>query len=175
MPLGKQILYSTTITVFDGSPSPDLFIAITRYSSWVFSSSVKLRFRLKCDGVTDGLIASTGYLVPDAWTHVAATWDGSIMKLYKDGVPVGSKAKSGILDANSNVKVAIGNQPAGAGNKPFDGLIDDLRIYNVALSQSEIQELMNGPEDTTCTECDFYPDGIVDGEDLWIFIEHWLK
>jgi len=141
----------------------------------VFSGSIKPCFYLKSDGVTETLIPSSGYLIPEVWTHIAATWDGSIMRLYKDGVLVGSKAKNGTLDANNTVKVTIGNQPIGAGSKPFDGLIDDLRIYNVALSQSEIQSLMYGSDESTCTECDFYPDGVVDGKDLWIFIEHWLK
>ena len=136
---------------------------------------MRLCFSLKSNGVTETLTASSGDLMPAAWIHVAATWDGSTMRLYKDGVPVGSKAKNGILDTNGDVEVAIGNQPTGAGNKPFDGLIDDLRIYNVALSQSEIQELMYSSEEPICTECDFYPDGLVDSKDLWIFIDHWLK
>jgi hypothetical protein len=138
-------------------------------------SRMRLCFSLKSDGTTETLTASSGDLMPAAWIHVAATWDGSTMRLYKDGVPVGSKAKNGILDTNGDVEVAIGNQPTGAGNKPFDGLIDDLRIYNVALSQSEIQELMYSSEEPICTECDFYPDGLVDSKDLWIFIDHWLK
>ncbi len=145
--------------------------------STIFSGSIKPCFYLKCNGTTEMLIPSSGYLIPEIWTHIAATWDGSTMKLYKDGIPVGSRAKSGVLDANNNVKVAIGNQPADVPGKPFDGLIDDLRIYNVALSQSEIQELVYGYEyeDAIRAECDFYPDGVVDGKDLWIFIEHWLK
>jgi len=143
--------------------------------STIFNGRSRLCFSLKSNGVTETLIPSSGYLIPEIWTHVVATWDGSTMRLYKDGVLVGSKAKNGILDTNGDVEVAIGNQPTGAGNKPFDGLIDDLRIYNVALSQSEIQELMYSSEEPICTECDFYPDGLVDSKDLWIFIDHWLK
>jgi hypothetical protein len=41
--------------------------------------------------------------------------------------------------------VAIGNQPTGAGNRAFDGRIDDVRIYRRALSSTELGELVAGP------------------------------
>jgi len=57
-----------------------------------------LRFRLKTDDGTTGELkadTSTGNIELDVWTHVAAVWDGAAMRLYKNGVEVGSLRKSG--------------------------------------------------------------------------------
>ena len=60
------------------------------------------------------------------------------MKLFQDGVQVGSLLKSGPLSTNPSVDAAIGNQPSGAGARPFDGWIDEARIYNRALTPTEV-------------------------------------
>jgi hypothetical protein len=100
-----------------------------------------LRFRLKTSGNTDTLIATNGILATGVWTHVAARYDGSTMALFKDGVNVGSQSKSGSITAGPSVPLTIGNHPIAAGDKPFDGLIDEVRIYNRALSDAELQIL----------------------------------
>ncbi len=101
----------------------------------------RLRFRLRTLGATTTLIASSGDLSPGVWTHVAAVYDGGSMRIYKDGMEVGNMPKLGPLDTNPGVLAAIGNQPQGAGTKSFDGLIDDVRIYERALSPAQIQGL----------------------------------
>ena len=126
---------------------------------WMLSTiaeagETRLRFRLK---TTDGqavptLIASSGPLVTNEWYHTAATWDGTTMRLYLNGEETGSMAKGGdAVATDASVKVAIGSQPSDAFatdpsrvNKFFDGFIDDVRLYNGALTQDEIQVLMEG-------------------------------
>lgn len=103
-----------------------------------------LRFRLKTDGLTDVLISNPGEIQPGQWYHVAATYDGSKMRIYKNAIEIASGNKSGYIDTNPSVFAAIGNQPPDAGSRPFKGLIDDVRIYNRALNASEIQNLVNG-------------------------------
>ena len=111
-------------------------------SSSRVGSEKRLRFRLKTDGDTGELKAGpAGTIETNVWTHVAATWDGETMQIHKNGAEVGSLAKGGTLSTDSTVKVAIGNQPADTGDRPFDGLIDDVRIYDQALSQEEIRWL----------------------------------
>ena len=109
----------------------------TQNHYWMLSEyNNKLRFRLKTDGITDTIVASTGVLSVGVWTHAAAVYDGSFMILYKDGVEVGRIPKTGVISANSTIPVWIGRNP---GNySPFDGMIDDVRIYNRALEASEI-------------------------------------
>jgi hypothetical protein len=103
-----------------------------------------LRFRLKTDGDTGELKAdtTTGLIDLDVWTHAAAVWDGATMKLYKNGVEVGNLAKGGTLSTNPDANVAIGNQPVGTPGRPWDGLIDDVQLYDRGLSEAEILDLM---------------------------------
>ena len=65
-------------------------------------------------------------------------YDGTTAKIYKDGVLLGSQAKSWNT-INDNNLFRIGTSFAGAGS--FSGVIDDLKIYNYALEQADITSL----------------------------------
>jgi len=118
---------------------------------WMFSSSrigsdKFLRFRLKTnDGQQTSEIKAGSFEVGE-WIHGAIWWDGTNMKVYKNGEEVGNLAKGGTSVAlDPAVQGAIGNQPIGAENRPFDGIIDDVRIYTKALTEAELAEVMAGP------------------------------
>lgn len=118
---------------------------------WMVSTDTgpKLRFRLKTTtGVTKTLIANSGILSPGRWIHVAATYDarqsGGLMNLYKDGILVGSLSHTGLIAVDPLTPAWIGDTPAGD-PRPFNGLIDEVHIYDRALSSSEILENMNNP------------------------------
>ncbi|PIP73605.1 MAG: hypothetical protein COW88_01375, partial [Candidatus Lloydbacteria bacterium CG22_combo_CG10-13_8_21_14_all_47_15] len=101
------------------------------------------RFRLKTNGQTTTLIANSGgNLVTGVWTHVAAVYNGSNMILYKNGVEVGRTSKTGSVSTSGSVNVRIADNPSD--DKPFDGKMDDLRIYNRGLSGGEIANLAGG-------------------------------
>jgi hypothetical protein len=76
----------------------------------------------------------------NAWSHVASTYDGSTLRLYVNGALVSSTAVSGTLAASSGVLRIGGN---GVWGEWFSGLIDEVRVYNRALSAGEIQTDMN--------------------------------
>ena len=101
-----------------------------------------LRLRLRTSSSTSVLLGSAP-LAQDTWTHVAATYDGATMRLWQDGVQVGTLAKSGPLDTDPAIQAAIGNQPQSL-DRPFDGLLDDVRIYDRALDESEIRKIIAG-------------------------------
>ena len=103
--------------------------------------SIRLRFRLKTAGGTKTLIASSGNVFEGEWVHAAAVYDGSQMRLYKDGVLVGTTTKSGSITQNDSVPVWIGGNPEVATSMPWDGVIDDVRIYSEALTAAEIRAL----------------------------------
>jgi hypothetical protein len=119
---------------------------------WMLStiSETSLRFRLKTDeGPGTATLISDPVLEAGVFTHVAATWDGNMMRIYKDGVEVASQEKGGSAVAvDPAVSVAIGSQPSDAfASDPshvakfFDGLLDEVRIYNRALSDLEVRYL----------------------------------
>jgi hypothetical protein len=83
-----------------------------------------------------------GQLSLATWTHLAASYDGANLRLYINGVQVSSRAVSGLMPASAGALRIGGDSIWG---EYFNGLIDDVRIYNRALSASEIQTDMNTP------------------------------
>ena len=98
-----------------------------------------LRFRVRTGGSTTTLIATGDVLSTGLWTHVAATYDGATMRLWQNGLEVGQTAKTGAVDTDPTMGATIGNQPAR--DRPFDGRIDDVRLFDRALIQDEITRL----------------------------------
>ena len=73
--------------------------------------------------------------------HVAATYDGSFIRYYVNGCLTGQAACTGNMFQN-NLLAAIGNQ-SNCQCEPFTGYIDEVRIWNVARTQAQIQASMN--------------------------------
>ncbi len=91
-------------------------------------------------GTTAHLLDGTAAAPSGIWTHLAATYDGTTQRLYANGTQVATLAVAGsILTSTSPVKIG-GNSIWG---EWFSGLIDEVRIYNRALSATEIQTDMN--------------------------------
>jgi PKD repeat protein len=81
-------------------------------------------------------------LSANAWTHVAATYDGARQRLYLNGIEVASRAQTGQIQVSTGALRIGGNSIWG---EFFQGRIDEVRLYNRALSASEIQAAMNTP------------------------------
>ena len=83
---------------------------------------------------------------PGEWYHLAGAFDGSALKMYVNGIFEASTDFTGSIGIASNV-FAIGNYGwAGSGmpeGRYFQGLIDDVSIYSVALTASQISEIYN--------------------------------
>jgi hypothetical protein len=109
---------------------------------WVMVSldNGQFRGRLKTLGSTSKLIG--GSLLNGVWTHGTFVYDGSEMRLYVDGSEVAMKVKGGAIDVDNSLEVWVGANPGGTDY--YDGKIDDLRIYNRVLNDSEIVNLAGG-------------------------------
>jgi len=133
------------------------------------------------DGITNasrlavGFFDGTWRIVRDsvnvavnAWTHIAGTWDGTTLSLYKNGVLVNSGAPGGSLPATNFDKVVIGKRHDLAGAIDFfPGKIDEARIYNRALSAAEIAGLYrSGQVITNASQNTKLTNGLVG---LWSF------
>jgi hypothetical protein len=77
------------------------------------------------------------------WKHLVFTFDGIFIKQYWDGIIVDSVASSGLkinTAGNSGISIGVSDQANGHWS-PFDGKIDDIGIWNRALSACEISKL----------------------------------
>jgi glucose/arabinose dehydrogenase len=86
--------------------------------------------------------AGVATLPLNTWTHLAATYDGTTLRLFVNGTEVGSRAVTGALVTSTGVLRMGGNSKWG---EYFQGRIDEMRIYNRALSGAEIQLDMGAP------------------------------
>jgi prepilin-type N-terminal cleavage/methylation domain-containing protein len=80
-------------------------------------------------------------LVNGRWYHIAGTYDGATIKTYVNGVLDRQVAASGNMDTTTYA-LDLGKTADGAANY-FNGLIDDARVYNRALSAAEIAAIYN--------------------------------
>ena len=89
------------------------------------------------------------------WLHVAATYDGAEIRLYLDGARERSRSTARLFVARNAQDLAIGAHPDGS--LPFDGAIDDVRVYDRALSAAEIRALVKDGRPTD-RDGDYVPD-----------------
>ena len=81
-------------------------------------------------------------LSANVWTHVAGTYDGAVLRLFINGVQAASQSIAGAISVSTGPLRIGGNSIWG---EFFQGRIDDVRVYNRALTQGEIQSDMNTP------------------------------
>lgn len=105
-------------------------------------SNGQLLFYLSTNGVAQvNFYSPTTSTVPiGAWTMVSATYDGAYRKLYLNGVLVASTSTTGIV-TTGQATMYIGYRVGGSTFSVGD--MDDVRVYNRALSAAEIQAIYN--------------------------------
>ena len=84
-----------------------------------------------------------GNLPVNTWSHITTTYDGALIRVYVNGVQVASIAKTGSVGVTTGPLRIGGNSIWNT--EFFQGRIDAVRIYNRALSGTEIQADMNAP------------------------------
>ena len=79
---------------------------------------------------------------PRRWSHLAVTYDGTMLKLFVNGDQVSSRATGGLIEKTPDPLWIGGSHPYG---EYFEGLIDEVRIYDRALSPSAVRAEMSTP------------------------------
>jgi hypothetical protein len=137
----KDAAHGPLLAKHNGSISAD-------YAVYIHGSGI---FDLYGDGLTPAVVSSTRAIPADhAWHHVAVTRQGSTVTFYLDGSAAGSRTMSGSFGANAS-PVDLGCDITGCNSagELLQGSIDEVRLYNRALSASEIQTVMNATTATT--------------------------
>jgi hypothetical protein len=83
---------------------------------------------------------ATAALALNTWTHLATTYDGATLRLYVNGTQAAATALTGAMAVSTGPLKIGGNA---LWSEWFAGLIDDVRVYDRALSATEIQGDMN--------------------------------
>ena len=97
------------------------------------------RFYVWISGVVYN-VYSTATVSANMWTHIAGTYDGTNLYVYVNGVQSTGTACTGSLTTNTHV-VSIGVRQSGSGSYDYTetGCIDEVRIWNTALTAAQIQ------------------------------------
>src|SRR4026207_2518322 len=81
------------------------------------------------------------------WHYAVVTFDGTTITLYLDGLPVGTRIASGIPDSGGEEPIRMGANSDGLSNF-FVGNVDEIRVWNAALTAQQVAEAYNGQFDT---------------------------
>jgi uncharacterized protein (TIGR03437 family) len=162
---------STSRVNIPDAPSLDLTTGMT-FEAWIRPSSLSsyrtVVMKEQPGGLVYALFANTDSNRPSAniyvgqetdtrgprklklnsWSHLAATYDGKVLRLYVNGTQVSSRALAGSVATSAGALRIGGNAVWG---EYFSGMIDEVRIYNRALTGSEIQADMNSASTSTTT------------------------
>ncbi len=120
------------------------------YDSYVNHATSKIEFRLSNDGTSLFYCIGATTISAGKWYFVAMTYDGSYQRIYlycSSGCPNGVDTNGasnpmaysgGIYNSDSDFRISAG---------AFDGRLDDITIWNRALSASEIATMYGGEDD----------------------------
>jgi chitodextrinase len=92
-------------------------------------------------GGTGTTVVGMTALASSTWSHLALTYDGSTLRLYVNGSQVATKAKTGAITTSTN-PLQIGGDTFFS-DQYFNGMIDEVRVYDGALTTAQIQADMN--------------------------------
>jgi large repetitive protein len=102
----------------------------------------KIRYWVQVNGTWQSATGSTIIAANADWYHVAGTYDGNYIKVYVNGVLDGQSLFPGVMTnaAGSDTStITIGAQASNTVHY-YQGLLDDIKIYNRALSATEVME-----------------------------------
>lgn len=115
--------------------------AVLRYDG--AAGFAQLHFYMRINGELQH-IRVDNVLREGVFQHVAGSYDGSVMRLYLDGVEVGNLPITGTVDAGDAVLFS-------SGDETLDGVLDEIDIFNRALDPSEVRAIFDAGKAGKCT------------------------
>jgi len=121
------------------SGSAGFFSGITTYGG--DGSNYGIVFSTTNGSWGSGNVEHTGQYLPSIWYHIVGVRKNNVFSIYKNGQLASSTSKAGFaVDINNALNFKIGNGAWGY----FNGQIDDVQIFNYALTKEQIFNLYNG-------------------------------
>lgn len=116
----------------------------SRYGMWLIGDLVEVCIEAP-DNSAQNCLDSAGTL--DAgWHHLAATFDGAALRIYLDGEPSGERTVTPVGISQSSFETFVGTDQYAPEPIYTRGVIDELRLYDRALSAAEVAALAQIPE-----------------------------
>ncbi|MEI6809785.1 MAG: LamG-like jellyroll fold domain-containing protein [bacterium] len=103
-----------------------------------FSFNINTKFTIWLAGYNIDVV-STGAMTPDAWNHLCVTYESSRASIYINGVLDTSGNFSQNIPVGTNLE--IGHNVLAGNNNYFEGWLDDIMVYDRALSGEEVKQI----------------------------------
>jgi glucose/arabinose dehydrogenase/plastocyanin len=104
------------------------------------SSKQLVRFSIFNERGQQLFVSSPVHISDDTFAHIVGTFDGSSIKIYKNGILIGSTRFNGKYISDPILPLRIGSSAFCSCNW-WSGIIDDLRFYNKAINENEVKEI----------------------------------
>jgi hypothetical protein len=138
----------TRVAILPSMTSNILMAVVARQRGSANLDSYLLGWSQSTSGLADmrgandaGVLLMGGQVSVGAWQHLALTYDGKLMRLFVNGAPVAGGVYSEPIGPETNgLTIGFANNRRG-GTEFFSGKIDDVRLFNRALSPGEIQQI----------------------------------
>lgn len=114
------------------------------------------------------------------WELVTVTFDGSRATIYHNGLVAGAGGFTPGTKTDATIVIGASELSEGVFEQYFNGVLDDIRIYNYAMSNTEIADLYHAVTgESVCilgyaTEYDYDDNCLVNLADLAVFVSAWL-
>ena len=105
-------------------------------------ASGTLSFNLGDGSAWHEVLSAANALTLNTWQHVAGTYDGTTMRLYLNGVQIGTTASTFNIASPGN-SVVIGDWSNGDNQRNFPGKIDEVRVWNKTISAASLLSHLN--------------------------------
>jgi len=113
------------------------------WTFYIYEPGRVFKFKVQPAGEAVIVEMGVGTLSEDTWYHVALMYDGSKYVMYLNGVLNTSSVAGPPSFTNDNFTIGNAGDLTPPPGTAFKGIIDEVRVYNRALSATEIQRLMN--------------------------------
>ncbi len=121
--------------------------------SMTFVSASALRFRLRTGAQTTQLATPPSSIFSGIWYHVVGAYDGSAMRIYLNGALMAETPATGSMGFHPQAPASVAALSTGAA--PFSGWVDDIRLYDVGLTQPDVIDILLEEELTTALPSTF--------------------
>jgi hypothetical protein len=145
-------------------------LGLQQYTIKITSAGV-VRFGIEISGLEVNLLSPASLLVAGQAYHIVCTYNGNTMAIYVNGILVASQTQTGSV-ASGTGTLTLGDQQTG-GN-PLTGTIDEVSIYNYALSPTQVRLHWDAGNGTT-SEINDGSDRLKAYVGLWMPFQRYLQ